>query len=108
VQLIAPDGTTGRAASAPVLTFETLTQPGWYRVVEQGDAGRVFEGRVAVNAGSMIESNLRRQPLPTLLDSDPAREGEPEQRALDLWPWLALAALAVLALEWGYVHFRRA
>jgi hypothetical protein len=22
----------------------------------------------------------------------------------DLWPWLALGALALLMLEWGYIH----
>ena len=29
---------------------------------------------------------------------------EPQREVRDIWPWLALAALAVLMLEWGYIH----
>ena len=30
--------------------------------------------------------------------------GAPQRAVIDLWPWLALGALALLMLEWGYIH----
>jgi hypothetical protein len=102
VQLVAPDGQTSQAPVSPTLTFDTLTQPGWYQVIEQGANGTMFESQVAVNAGSPIESDLQPQPPPQLANNVAAAEGGAQRNMRDLWPLLALAVLAVLILEWGY------
>jgi hypothetical protein len=86
------------------LTLDQLTQPGWYRVVEQGGGAVLFDGQLAVNAGSPLESDLRPQAPPQLNSAAEGAPAEPLRRTLDLWPWLASLALAVLALEWVYTH----
>lgn len=108
VWLLAPDGGEERAPGAPAVTFAALGQPGWYRVVEQGADGALFEGRVAVNAGSPLEADLRQGPAPTFAVNAPAAVDGAVPSGADLWPWLAVAALALLALEWTYVFARRA
>ncbi len=103
VQLTAPDGQNNTAEAVPALTLDTLTQPGWYRVVEQSPTGPLFDGRIAVNAGSPLESDLRPQAAP-LLSAAAQGVAESQRRVLELWPWLALGALVVLGLEWMYTH----
>ncbi|HEU4324087.1 MAG TPA: VWA domain-containing protein [Roseiflexaceae bacterium] len=103
VQLTTPDGQNSTAEAAPALTLDTLTQPGWYRVVEQSPTGPLFDGRVAVNAGSPLESDLRPQAAPQLTAAAQG-EADSQRRVLELWPWLALGALVVLGLEWLYTH----
>jgi hypothetical protein len=104
VRFSGPEGMSAPFASAPTLGIDTLILPGFYRVEEQAASGPVFHGQVAVNAGAAIESDLRPQPAPPVSGAD-ENLGRPAQREMrDLWPWLALGALAVLMLEWGYIH----
>ncbi|MFQ3631705.1 vWA domain-containing protein [Roseiflexus sp.] len=93
--------------AASVVTLDTLVEPGLYQVEEQRNNATVVAGVVGVNAGAAIESNLRPQSAPPLRapGNDPGSASN--QQMLDLWPWLALAALLVLALEWAYVLRRR-
>ncbi len=93
--------------AASVVTLDTLVEPGLYQVEEQRNNAIVVAGVVGVNAGAAIESNLRPQSAPPLRapGNDPGSASN--QQMLDLWPWLALAALLVLALEWAYVLRRR-
>lgn len=95
------------APAAAVVTLDTLVEPGLYQVEEQRDNATVLAGVVGVNAGAAIESNLRPQNAPPLRapGNDPGSASR--RQMLDLWPWLALAALLVLALEWAYVLRRR-
>jgi hypothetical protein len=95
------------APAAAVVTLDTLVEPGLYQVEEQRDNTTVLAGMVGVNAGAAIESNLRPQSAPPLRapGNDPGSASG--RQMLDLWPWLALAALLVLALEWAYVLRRR-
>ncbi len=95
------------APAASVVTLDTLVEPGLYQVEEQRDNATVLAGVVGVNAGAAIESNLRPQSAPPLRapGNDPGSASG--RQMLDLWPWLALAALLVLALEWAYVLRRR-
>ena len=108
VQITAPDGRAQQMASAPELTLHTLTQPGWYELAEQGPGGTIFQGRVGVSAGSVIESDLRVQTTPALQSASTVSADAAKRLTTELWPWLALAALLVLTLEWGYVHVRKA
>jgi hypothetical protein len=109
VELTGPDGAT-RQASGPAVAFDGLGQPGWYRVVERGDAGVLYEGRLAVNAGSPLEADLRPQAPPALTAAAPApaTAAAIERPRLELWPWLAALALGLLAMEWLYALRRRA
>lgn len=93
--------------AAPVITLDTLIEPGLYQVEEQRGNTVVPAGMVGVNAGAAIESNLRPQSAPPLRapGSDPGSASG--QQMIDLWPWFALAALLVLVLEWAYVLRRR-
>lgn len=93
---------------APAVALDALTEPGLYRVEEQRDGVATLTGAVGVNAGAAIESNLRSQNAPPLRApaTDPG-SGASGRQMMDLWPWLALGALLVLALEWAYVLRRR-
>ena len=57
-----------------------------------------------MNAGAAIESDLRPRPAPPIVGVDQGADATPQRAVRDIWPWLALAALAVLMLEWGYIH----
>ncbi|MCS6839901.1 MAG: VWA domain-containing protein [Roseiflexus sp.] len=107
VQLRGPGAQQAITPAASVVTLDTLVEPGLYRVEEQRGNTTVLAGVVGVNAGAAIESNLRPQNAPPLRapGSDPGAAAG--RHRLDLWPWLALAALLVLALEWAYVLRRR-
>ena len=108
IELTAPDGTTQRVAGGAVVQPDTLTQSGWYTLVERTASGELFRGAVAVNAGTPLESNLR-QDAPPVFSAAPIGQGNGGVRqAVDLWPWLALAALVVLAGEWLYANRRAA
>ncbi len=81
-----------------------LTQPGFYQIEGPG-----FSQQVGVNAGSIVESDLRQvnsaSPQSQPEFRAPAQANDDSQRrARDIWPWLALGALAFLMLEWGYIH----
>jgi Ca-activated chloride channel family protein len=109
IAITEPDGVRVTVPATSSLTLDTLTQPGFYSIEAAG-----ADGQIGVNAGSVIESDLRRRTLPT----DPSATTEntgawtaplgasagPQRQMTDLWPWLALGALALLMLEWGYIH----
>jgi hypothetical protein len=109
---IAITGPDGERATMPItasLTLDTLTQPGFYHIEAAG-----IDGQVGVNAGSPVESDLRRRTAPSCPSRTAESAGEwtaplsvsagPQRQMTDLWPWLALGALALLMLEWGYIH----
>ncbi len=102
-----PDDRRIEAPVASVVTLDTLIEPGFYTVEEQRGGATVLAGIVGVNAGAAIESNLRPQSAPPLRapGNDPGSASG--QHMIDLWPWLAGAALIVLAIEWVYVLRRR-
>jgi Ca-activated chloride channel family protein len=104
LRISGPDGTSTTLAAAPSITLDTLTQPGLYRLEERRAGTLLFRGQVPVNAGAPIESDLRPGPKPQITSAVPAAHSEPQRQMNDIWPWLALGALAVLMLEWGYLH----
>jgi hypothetical protein len=104
-----PDGVRVTMPATSSLTLDTLTQPGFYSI-EVGSA----DSQVGVNAGSLVESDLRpraRSTDPSVTAGNTGGWTAPlgvnagtERQMTDLWPWLALGALALLMLEWGYIH----
>ncbi|MHB1416174.1 MAG: vWA domain-containing protein [Chloroflexota bacterium] len=71
--------------------------PGLYRVVQEGEAGR-FESLVAANGYHPLEADL----TPRNVDL-PAQEGTAlpaAHSAVAFWPWLALLVLVISSAEW--------
>jgi Ca-activated chloride channel homolog len=101
-----PAGAVQTLPAGPAVVLGGLVQPGLYRVDEVRGEELVPVGLVGVNAGSAAESNLAPQPLPVLSAPASAPGGAPQRLMSDIWPWLALAAIGVLALEWLYVLLR--
>ena len=102
IELIAPDGVAQQISPAAV-SVDTLTQPGWYDLIERGAAGELYRTLLAVNAGSPLESNLR-MAAPPILSNVPDASSFAAPQTTDVWPWLALAVLVFLGAEWLYVH----
>jgi hypothetical protein len=96
-----PGDESGAPAEA---LFAGTGLPGSYGVVERDAAGaETGSGRFVVNAGHPRESDLR--PTPGLAETLATAEGSAFGPArgpgvADLWPLLALAALALLSVEW--------
>jgi hypothetical protein len=107
LELGAPDG------SAQVIRLEpgapvalSLSQIGVYTLAERVGERTLFAGRLGVNAGAALESNLAPRSLPASQPAPVAALGaDAGQRPL--WPLLAALALLVMLGEWLYVHGRR-
>jgi hypothetical protein len=104
-QTAAASGPTGGAVARDVVFTDTGTA-GAYTVSEQDAAGASLGStRVVVNAGHSRESDLR--PGPGLADALANASGAvataERQERVDLWPLLALGALAAIILEWATV-----
>lgn len=107
ISVSAPDGQTSQYEGQAELLLENLNQAGFYSISELGDDGSVlYNGRVAVNIGNPSESDLRGQSTPEISTAPlpAAANSEAESSGRDLWPVLTLLALAVLFIEWIYVH----
>ncbi len=114
VEVQAPDGQTWQVEPMTgTVQLPPLRQTGLYNITEQQGSATIYATRVAVNAGTPLESNLQPRPLSTDLAINPITAPErgtstsaqaPEPAGQPLWPWLALAALAVIVLEWLYIH----
>jgi hypothetical protein len=109
-----PDGETRQIPISRTLILEGLTQPGLYTFTEYAADDVVYEGSIAVNAGTPLESDLNRRPLPTevspFIALDASIAGDENEAVRDtpqqIWHWFALAALLVMIVEWLYVHWR--
>jgi hypothetical protein len=104
IDLSGPEGMQATVIVSGSTALDALTLPGFYQLEERADSETIFRGQVAVNAGAAIESDLRPRPAPSIVGVDERAAGGPQREVRDIWPWLALAALAVLMLEWGYIH----
>lgn len=107
VEVGAPDGGVTVLTVTPGEPLAvSLDQPGVYTMAERSEGRTLYTGRLAVNAGAPFEADLTPRELPA--PPPPAAlisvEGEGDR---PLWPWLAAAAMAVMLLEWLYVHGRR-
>lgn len=107
IELGAPDGLVAVIPVTPGTPVEiALPQAGVYALAERAGAELLYEGRLGVNAGAPIESDLTPQALPTAAPEAAAAFGRDDTQR-PLWPWLAAAALAIMLIEWLYVHGRR-
>jgi hypothetical protein len=96
------------------LVIEGLDQPGLYTLAEYADDDVLYEGQVAVNVGTPLESDLRSRAIPVteqpysvpVAPENIADKRTSYKQPEPLWTWLALAALGLLTLEWLYVHWR--
>jgi Ca-activated chloride channel homolog len=104
INLSGPAGMQATVAVSSSTQIDALTLPGFYRLEERADGATIFRGQVAVNAGAAIESDLRPRSSPPIVGADQPAASGPQRDVYDIWPWLALGALAVLMLEWGYIH----
>jgi hypothetical protein len=109
---IPPDATGAEAAGLREVSLTDTGRPGEYQLVElAADETELGGGRFVVNAGHAAESDLRpNDELPGILASARAVDQSTGAGDLfDLWPIVAAAALALLALEWliAVVPWRR-
>lgn len=101
-----PDGSSETfPASEEALTFALTTQLGIYQVDLLEGAQVRGEGAFAVNLFSPEESVITPREMITIGQSgisEGAVRDEYGQR--EFWPWLAVAALVVLLIEWWVYH----
>lgn len=104
LRIAGPAGETSTLPATPLLTLDQLTQPGIYAIEEQANGATLFRSQLPVNAGAALEANLYPQPTPTIAEASPSSNAPAAQQLRDTWHWFALGALALLLLEWGYIH----
>jgi hypothetical protein len=101
-----PAGEQAPASLAREVVFTDTGAAGAYTVTET-DTWDVALGstRFIVNAGHPRESDLRATPnlAATLADASGVGTTAPRQERLDLWPLVALLALAAIAVEWAAI-----
>jgi hypothetical protein len=103
-----PDGTLWtQAADEAGLVFPDTGQLGLYEILSRSADGQRTVGRFTVNLRSEAESRI----APTANVQAGSDSPEIAQQAAigqrELWPWLALAALVVLMVEW-WIYYRGA
>ncbi len=98
--LIAPDGKSTQIAAPAAGAIEGLTQPGLYRVEERDGQQILYQATIGVNSGSTSESRIVPLAPPPIIGAERDTGGGPLNQPVDLWPWLAGAALLILAVEW--------
>jgi hypothetical protein len=77
-----------------------------YTVEVTRQGGVVETARFAVNLFAQAESDIAPRASLTLGQTEITPGGEEELGQQEFWPWLALAALAILMIEW-YAYHRR-
>jgi hypothetical protein len=96
-----PQGTRYSAVAGPTgVVFADTHLTGIYTVVSD----KAALGSFAVNLFDPAESNIRPAPAIRLGWVEVAASAKSAVGQLEIWPWLAVAALALLALEWWLYH----
>jgi hypothetical protein len=101
-----PDGTVREVPLESDPVFGDTGQPGLYTVEVTRQGGVVETARFAVNLFAQAESDIAPRASLTLGQTEITPGGEEELGQQEFWPWLALAALAILMIEW-YAYHRR-
>ena len=102
VRVTAPDGTryTLPVGGEPA-AFAATDQLGVYRVEQLVPSGAIQSvAYFAVNLFDEGESDIRPQDTVRVGQAEVVAQGRAEEGRREFWPWLAGAALAVLAVEW--------
>lgn len=108
VKLTRPDGGSdapavmGPEEGPSRVYFSDTYECGIYKVAAAGDKDRLF----AVSLLSSAESDNRARDTIALGEETVAAKSDPATENTDLWPYVVLAALAFLLLEW-YVYNKR-
>lgn len=104
VTVIRPDGTKTDVAvgTRGGGVFDGTDQVGVYTA----SASNGFHRSFAANLVDFAESDIRPQPRPELASGGPAEVGHRVSVSREMWPWLAVLLLALLALEWWAFHRR--
>lgn len=83
----------------PFAPFNDTADPGVYSVVQQGQAAQTRVSHFVVQLQDQGVSRI--QPGAAPVTQEAAKPSGPLPRGtLELWPWIAAAALGLLALEW--------
>jgi Ca-activated chloride channel homolog len=100
-----PDGTSQRfTPEQGAIIFSDTETSGIYEVALQSGETTTQQERFAVNLFDPSEENIAPKPLTPGGDVTANTPAQQEIGQLELWHWLTLAALAVLALEWFVYH----
>jgi hypothetical protein len=98
IEVTTPAGKTTRL-TPPYPPFEDTNQPGVYAVREQL-ASSVYMTRFVVQFQSQALSRIAPGAAPVVSVADRPR-GVLPRGTLEIWPWLAAVALALVVAEWA-------
>jgi len=103
VNVIRPDGSRRAVAGAAIATFGDTDLTGLY-TVEQTVAGSIQRSWFSVNLFSDPISQLKPLDRLTLPPTRTTAVQATHPGQLEIWPWIALAALGVVTAEWLAFH----
>jgi len=103
VSVIRPDGSRRALATGAIASFAETDPTGLY-TVEQVIAGQVQRSWFSVNLFSDSISQLKPPDRLTLPPTRAVTIQATHRGQLEIWPWIALAALAVITAEWLAFH----
>jgi Ca-activated chloride channel homolog len=103
VTVIRPDGSRRALATASIATFADTDPTGLY-TVEQAIAGKVQRSWFSVNLFSEPISQLKPPDRLTLPPTRTTAVQATHHGQLEIWPWIALAALMIVTAEWLAFH----
>jgi len=104
VQVVMPDGEVAPAELVgSQWIFDQSESLGLYEVRQNGGSSPV--GWFSINMFSRLESEIAPRDSLSLGRLEVKASGRSEIGQREIWPWLLLAALAVLAIEW-WIHFK--
>jgi len=103
VSVIRPDGSRRALAGAAIATFGDTDPTGLY-TVEQRVAGSIQRSWFSVNLFADPISQLKPLDRLTLPPTRPTAVQTTHPGQLEIWPWIALAALGVVTAEWLAFH----
>jgi Ca-activated chloride channel homolog len=103
VTVIRPDGSRRSLATGSIATFADTDPTGLY-TVEQVIAGKVQRSWFSVNLFSDPVSQLKPPDRLTLPPTRTSTVQATHRGQLEIWPWIALAALALVTAEWLAFH----
>jgi Ca-activated chloride channel homolog len=107
IRITLPDGSTRTlAVDRETLIFADTELPGLYIVDILNNAEVIQSAPFAVNLFAPNESDITPHDTITLGDTVIAFAPREEIGQREFWPWVALAALLILVIEW-YVYQRR-
>jgi hypothetical protein len=103
VSVLRPDGSRRALAAGSIATFADTDPTGLY-TVEQTIAGKVQRSWFSVNLFSDPISQLKPPDRLTLPPTRTSVTQTTHRGQLEIWPWIALAALGVVMAEWLAFH----